>query len=67
MTLRQAIAALAVGLVLAPAAPAQAHHGYAGPVRLYLETVRLETQGQDWLLRAGVNDSGTGKPATGFT
>jgi hypothetical protein len=60
-----ALAAAAL-MTLAPAVPALAHHGYAGPVRLYLETVRLEAQGQDWLIRAGVNDSGSGKPAPGF-
>lgn len=66
MTLRRAIAAFAIGLTLVSAAPVQAHHGYAGPVRLYLETVRLETQDQGWHIRLGVNDSGTGKPAPGF-
>lgn len=66
---RRSLAALAAAwalVMLAPATPAHAHHGYAGPVRLYLETVRLETRGQEWHLRAGVNDSGTGKPAPGF-
>jgi hypothetical protein len=66
---RRSVATLAAAwalVMLAPATPAHAHHGYAGPVRLYLETVRLETQGQQWHLRAGVNDSGTGKPAPGF-
>jgi hypothetical protein len=67
MTLRRAIAAFALVLAsVASPGPAQAHHGYAGPVRLYLETVRLETQGQTWQIRAGVNDAGTGKPAPGF-
>jgi hypothetical protein len=66
---RRSLATLAVAwawLMLVPASPARAHHGYAGPVRLYLETVRLEPRGQEWHLRAGVNDSGTGKPASGF-
>lgn len=66
MTLRRAVAAFAIGLTLASAPRVQAHHGYAGPVRLYLETVRLEAQDQGWQIRAGVNDSGTGKPAPGF-
>lgn len=65
---RRPLATLAVAsaLVMLAPAPAHAHHGYAGPVRLYLETVRLETRGQEWHLRAGVNDGGTGKPAPGF-
>lgn len=66
MTLRPVLGALAVIVTLAAATPALAHHGYAGPVRLYLETVRLETTGPDWHIRAGVNDAGTGKPAPGF-
>lgn len=66
---RRSLATLAATwalVMLAPATPAHAHHGYAGPVRLYLETVRLETRGQEWHLQAGVNDGGTGKPAPGF-
>lgn len=66
---RRSLATLAAAwalVMLAPARPAHAHHGYAGPVRLYLETVRLETRGQEWHLQAGVNDGGTGKPAPGF-
>jgi hypothetical protein len=67
MTLRPVIlAALAVTLTLTSPTPALAHHGYAGPVRLYLETVRLETHDQAGRLQVGVNDAGTGQPAPGF-
>ena len=66
MTLRPALAALAVTLTLISATPALAHHGYAGPVRLYLETVRLDTESQAGRLQVGVSDAGTGKPAPGF-
>lgn len=50
----------------AMAPSADAHHGYAGPVRLYLESVRLEPGSGEWLLRAGLNDSGSGEAAPGF-
>jgi hypothetical protein len=59
--------ATAVALVsLGPASPALAHHGYAGPVRLYLDSVRLEPGADGWLIRADLHDSGNGKPAPGF-
>lgn len=45
---------------------AHAHHGYEGPVRAYLETVRLEPRGDGWLIRAGLNDTASGRPAPGF-
>lgn len=66
MTLRHAIAALAVTLTLGSAAPAHAHHGYAGPVRLYLQDVNVEPAADGWVLRAALNDSGNGRPAPGF-
>jgi hypothetical protein len=65
----RSIAALAATAALVTpwlAAPAHAHHGYEGPVRLYLESVRLEPQGEQWLLRSSLNDTGSGKPAPGF-
>ena len=65
MTLRHAIAALAVTLALAPR-PAEAHHGYAGPVRLYLDAVTLEPGANGWVVRAALHDSGNGRPAPGF-
>jgi hypothetical protein len=56
-----------LALVTPPLVPsADAHHGYAGPVRLYLENVRLEPRAGEWLLRAAVNDSGSGEAAPGF-
>jgi hypothetical protein len=66
---RRSIAALAATVALVTpwlAAPAHAHHGYEGPVRLYLESVRLEPQGEQWLIRSSLNDTGSGKPAPGF-
>lgn len=66
MTLRQLIAALAVALTLAAPKPAVAHHGYAGPVRLYLQDINLEDQGESWVLHAALNDSGNGRAAPGF-
>jgi hypothetical protein len=51
---------------LAPAPPASAHHGYAGPVRLYLDTVRVEPVTDGWVIRAALHDSGNGRPAPGF-
>lgn len=48
------------------AAPAYAHHGYAGPVRLYVATVTVDPRPDGWLIRAAVNDSASGKPAPGF-
>jgi hypothetical protein len=66
--IRRAAATLAVAalLALAPTPPASAHHGYSGPVRLYLDTVRLEPGPDGWLIRAALHDSGNGKPAPGF-
>jgi hypothetical protein len=60
------LAVAAALLTLAPAPPASAHHGYSGPVRLYLDTVRLEPGPDGWLIRAALHDSGNGKPAPGF-
>lgn len=45
---------------------AGAHHGYEGPARLYLETVRLDPGADGWLARAALNDTASGKPAPGF-
>ena len=59
------IAALIAATALT-ASPAHAHHGYTGPVRLYLETVSVEPVADGWRMRAAVNDSGSGKPAPGF-
>jgi hypothetical protein len=58
----------AIVAVVAPAAarPALAHHGGGGPVRLYLETVRLEPQGGQWALTAALDDTSSGKPAPGY-
>lgn len=53
-------------LVLASATPAVAHHGYAGPVRLYLQDINVEPQAEGWILHAALNDSGNGRPARGF-
>ena len=66
--MRRTVATLAVAalLALAPSPPASAHHGYSGPVRLYLDTVRLEPGPDGWLIRAALHDSGNGKPAPGF-
>jgi hypothetical protein len=66
MTLRRTIAALMLVLAFAPTTPAQAHHGYAGPVRLYLDAVSLEPGINGWLIRAALHDSGNGRPAPGF-
>ena len=66
---RRSIATLAATVALVTpwlTAPAHAHHGYEGPVRLYLESVRLEPQGEQWLVRSSLNDTGSGKPAPGF-
>ena len=46
--------------------PAFAHHGSGGLVRLYLGSVRLEPQAGEWVVRAAVNDAGSGKLAPGF-
>lgn len=48
------------------AGPAQAHHGYEGPARLYLGAVRLDPASDGWLAQAALNDTGSGKPAPGF-
>ena len=67
--IRRAAATLAVAVVLlslVPAPPASAHHGYSGPVRLYLDSLRLEPGPDGWLIRADLHDSGNGKPAPGF-
>jgi hypothetical protein len=45
---------------------AEAHHGYEGPARLYLATVRLDPGAAGWLARAALNDTASGKPAPGF-
>src|SRR5581483_11544928 len=42
------------------------HHGYAGPVRLYLDAVSIEPASNGWLIRAALHDSGNGRPAPGF-
>jgi len=58
-----------VAALAAPAftTPAFAHHGGGGAlVRLYLGSVRLEPQAQEWVVRAAVNDAGSGKLAPGF-
>jgi hypothetical protein len=46
--------------------PAFAHHGSGGPVRLYLGSVRLEPQGDGWVVRAALNDTNSGTPAPGY-
>jgi LPXTG-motif cell wall-anchored protein len=46
--------------------PAFAHHGGGGPVRIYLESVRLEPRAEEWVVRASLNDTGSGKPAPGY-
>ena len=46
--------------------PAEAHHGAGGPVRLYLGAVRLEPQGDSWMVRTDLNDTSSGTPAPGF-
>ena len=70
MRLRSAgIAVLTVLIALvAPAStrPALAHHGSGGPVGLYLGSVRLEPQGDDWVVRAALNDTSSGSPAPGY-
>ena len=58
-----------VAALAAPAftTPAFAHHGGGGGVvRLYLGSVRLEPQAQEWVVRSAVNDAGSGKLAPGF-
>ncbi|HVW33640.1 MAG TPA: hypothetical protein VHL53_13965, partial [Acidimicrobiia bacterium] len=68
-TPRRLVIAAVIGLaLLAPALtqPASAHHGSGGPVRLYLESVRLEPNGTDWTVRTGLNDTSSGRPAPGF-
>lgn len=65
MRLGRTIAA-AAALTLGSAPAAQAHHGYTGPVRLYLDTVRLEPAADGWVIRAALHDSGNGKPAPGY-
>lgn len=45
---------------------AEAHHGYEGPARLYLETVRLDPDTDGWRARAALKDTASGKPAPGF-
>jgi hypothetical protein len=70
LTVRQVRIAVitAIIAVVAPAAtkPAPAHHGGGGPVRLYLETVRLEPQGGQWAMTAALDDTSSGKPAPGY-
>ena len=58
----------AVIALVAPAStrPAFAHHGSGGPVRLYLGSVRLEPQGDGWVVRAALNDTSSGTPAPGY-
>lgn len=65
---RWATVVIVAATLLAPALtwPASAHHGSGGPVRLYLETVRLEPTGDGWLVRTALNDTSSGKPAPGF-
>ena len=65
---RLAVAAVIVITLVAPAftRPASAHHGSGGPVRLYLETARLEPNGADWTVRTALNDTSSGRPAPGF-
>jgi hypothetical protein len=46
--------------------PAFAHHGSGGPVGLYLGSVRLEPQGDGWVVRAVLNDTSSGTPAPGY-
>ena len=62
-----AVLTLMIALV-APAStrPAFAHHGAGGPVRLYLGSVRLEPQGDAWVVRAALNDTSSGTPAPGY-
>lgn len=62
-------AALAVTAALAGpplTGRAEAHHGYEGPARLYLATVRLDPGADGWFARAALNDTASGKPAPGF-
>ena len=70
MRLRSAgIAVLTVLIALVTPAstrPAFAHHGSGGPVRLYLGSVRLESQGDAWVVRAALNDTNSGTPAPGY-
>jgi hypothetical protein len=66
---RRSLAALVATVALVTpwlAGPADAHHGYEGPVRLYLESVRLEAQSEEWLIRSSLKDTGSGRPAPGF-
>ncbi len=68
-TTRRSVATLAAAwalVMLVPATPAHAHHGYAGPVRLYLQDVKVQPQAEGWVLHAALNDSGNGKAAPGF-
>ena len=60
------LAILAALITPAFTRPAFAHHGSGGPVRLYLETVRLEPQGDGWVIRSALNDTSSGTPAPGF-
>jgi hypothetical protein len=60
------ITAVIALVVPASTRPAFAHHGGGGPVRLYLETVRLEPRGGQWAITAALDDTSSGKPAPGY-
>jgi|GEM_PF-2906809 len=65
---RLLIAAVIAATVFTPAVtrPALAHHGAGGPVRLYLGSLRLEPQGDGWMVRANLDDTSSGAPAPGY-